>query len=226
MPSAERMIAVRPTRPAGRRKPARQLRALDRGARRRALRAPVSGAPVSRAGGAPRASRAEYGAALDADLDQDRRLPRGLRLLSAGQAPPHGRRGAGPGRPRRRPCRRPRGAGPGRHALLHGRRMARTEGARSCAGAGDGARSEGARARDVLHARDAEGRPGRRAQGRRARLLQPQSRHLGRVLRRGDHDARLPGPARHARPRPRRPASTSAAAASSGWASPRRSAPG
>ncbi len=225
MPSAERMSAVPSRRrPRASRSAAPSRWTVERD--RRAVRASVSRAPVSRAGSAPRASCGEHRAALDADLDQDRRLSRGLRLLSAGQALPHGRRGAGPARPRRGPCRRPRGAGPGRHALLHGRGVARTEGARSRAGAGDGARSEGARARDLLHARDAEGRPGRRAQGRRARLLQPQSRHRARVLRRSDHDARLPGPARHARPRPRRPASASAAAASSGWASPRRSAPG
>ena len=50
----------------------------------------------------------------------------------------------------------------GRDALLHGRRLARTEGARSAAGARDGAGSEGARPRDVLHARPAQGRARRR----------------------------------------------------------------
>ena len=39
---------------------------------------------------------------------------------------------------------------------------------------------------------------GARAQGRRPRLLQPQRRHLARVLRRDHHHAHLPGSARHA----------------------------
>jgi hypothetical protein len=51
------------------------------------------------------------------------------------------------------PPRRPTG-----DALLHGRGVARAQGARPGAGAGDGARGEDARPRGLLHARDAEGR--------------------------------------------------------------------
>ena len=99
---------------------------------------------------------------------------------------------------------RARGEGARRDALLHGRRLARAEGARPRAGARDGARREGARARDLLHARDAQGRPGRGAARRRARLLQPQPRHGAGVLRRRDHDARLRRSPRDARARARR----------------------
>ena len=105
-------------------------------ARRGAVRAAVQRSPVPRAAGAPRASRAERRAAVDAALDQDRRLPRGLRLLPAGGALPHRRR-------RTRRCstsptvvaaaRAAKAAG--RDALLHGRRVARPEGARPRAGA-------------------------------------------------------------------------------------------
>ena len=61
-------------------------------------------------------------------------------------------------------CRRGRvrREGARRVAVLHGRRVARPEGARSRAGARHGARGEGARPRDLLHARHAEGRTGRR----------------------------------------------------------------
>ena len=46
--------------------------------------------------------------------------------------------------------------------------------------------------------------PGGAARGRRPRLLQPQPRHLGILLRRDHHHAHLPGPARHPGPRARR----------------------
>ena len=47
-------------------------------------------------------------------------------------------------------------------------------------------------------------RAGGAAERSRARLLQPQSRHLAGVLRRDHHDPHLPGPPRYPRPRPRR----------------------
>ncbi len=168
-----------------------------------ALRAAVSRSHVPRAGNAPRAPRAERGAAVDADLDQDRRLPRRLRLLSAGAALRHGRRRAGIAGARDGTRGRQRGEGAGCDALLHGRRVARAERARPRTGARDGPRGEGARARDLLHARDVARRAGRGAQGRGPRLLQPQPRHGAGVLRRSDHDARLPGSTRHARARAR-----------------------
>ena len=76
------------------------------------------------------------------------------------------RRGAARCRQRRR-CRAGR-EGRRRDALLHGRRVARPEGARPRAGAGHGDGGEGARPRDLLHARHAEGRPGRAAEATRA----------------------------------------------------------
>ena len=59
---------------------------------------------------------------------------------------------------------------------------------------------------------------GRRARRRRPDRVQPQPRHLARVLRPDHHDAHLRRSARHARARRARPASRSAAAASSAWA--------
>ena len=64
-----------------------------------------------------------------------------------------------------------------------------------------------------------------RLKAQRPRLLQPQPRHLAGVLRRDHHHPHLPGPPRHARRGARRPASTSAAAASSAWARAPRTAP-
>ena len=107
--------------------------------------------------------------------------------------------------------------GGGCDALLHGRGLARTEGSRARAGAGDGEGREGARAGNLRHARHAARRPGREAQAIRPRLLQPQSGHRARVLRRHHHHPRLRRSPRHAGAQSARPASTSAAAASSAW---------
>ena len=67
--------------------------------------------------------------------------------------------------PRARGCapRRLGGQGGRSDALLHGRGVARSEGPRSRAGAGDGARGQGARPRNLRDARHAQGRPGRAA---------------------------------------------------------------
>ena len=70
--------------------------------------------------------------------------------------------------------------------------------------ADDGRGRRRPRPRDLRHARHADARAGEAAQGRRPRLLQPQPRHLRGLLRRGHHDAHLPGPPRHARRRARR----------------------
>ena len=64
----------------------------------------------------------------------------------------------------------------------------------------------------------------RRLKAAGTRLLQPQPRHLARVLRRDHHDAHLPGSAGHARSRARRRHCTCAAAASSAWARRARTA--
>ena len=131
-------------------------------------------------------------------VDQDRRLPRGLRLLlaiGARQVGPQGReidgrrRGAGRG-----------GGGQGARlaALLHGRGVARAQGPRHGQGLRDGRGREGHGAGNLHDARHAHGHAGTAAQGRRPRLLQPQYRHLARTLWRDHHDADLPGAARHA----------------------------
>ena len=114
--------------------------------------------------------------------------------------------------------------GAGRDALLHGRRVARTSdrdlepvlamvrevkalGLETCCTLG------------MLRDGQAEA-----LQGRRSRLLQPQPRHLARVLRRGDHDARLRDRLDTLEQRARGRRFRSAAAGSSGWASRARSA--
>ncbi len=90
-----------------------------------------------------------------------------------------------------------------RHPLLHGRRLARAQGARHGKGRGHGARGQGARPGNLRHARHAEGRPGAAPEGRRARLLQPQPRYRARVLRQHHLDPRVPGPPGYAGSRAR-----------------------
>ena len=129
---------------------------------------------------------AEHGADEHAAVDQDRRLPRGLRVLSAeralrrpgSEAQPLMQlaevRDARAPRPRRR-----------RHALLHGRRLPCAQGARPASDRRHDPRSARARAGDLRHARHARA-PAQAQTLKEAgpRLLQPQSRHLERVLRR------------------------------------------
>ncbi|WP_227978100.1 biotin synthase BioB [Arenimonas daejeonensis] len=92
---------------------------------------------------APRAFRPERGPGLDPAVGENRRLPRGLRLLPAGRALPHRcrsheadehRGGAGKG---------PRRQGRRRLTLLHGRRLAQPEGPRHPEGGRDDPRGEG-----------------------------------------------------------------------------------
>ncbi len=204
MPSAERMIAVRPRRPTRRRAPGKTPSRWTVARVAAPVRAAVSRSHVPRAAGAPRASCAEHRSALAADLDQDRRLSRGLRLLPAGEALSHRRR-----RERRcstsTPWSRPRGA-------------AKDEGAtRFCMGAA----WRGPKDRDLAPVLDmvrevkALGletcctlgmlKDGQ-ADGLKAAGLDYYNHNLDTsagILRRGDHDARLPGPARHAGARPR-----------------------
>ena len=89
----------------------RCLAALDASTRSRAVRPAVHRSAVPRAAGASRASRAQRRAAVDAAVDQDRRLSRGLRLLPAGGALSHGRRQRGAAGARRRGRRGARGEG-------------------------------------------------------------------------------------------------------------------
>ena len=165
------------------------------------------------------------GADFDAAVDQDRRLPGGLRLLPAERALRHRRQGREADEPRRRAGRGARRQGRRRQPLLHGRGLARAEGPRPRERLRHGRGREGARARDLRHARHADAGAGAAAEGARPRLLQPQPRHLAGVLRRDHHHAHLSGPPRHARRTCATPASMSAAAASSAWARARRTAP-
>ena len=113
--------------------------------------------------------------------------------------------------------RRRRGQGGGLGPLLHGRRLARAQGPRPRRPVRDGRRREGDGPRDLHDAGHADPRAGRPARRRRARLLQPQSRHLARILWR-DHPpaATRTGSTRWRTSAP--PAWRSAAAASSAWA--------
>ena len=87
----------------------------------------------------------------------------------------------------------------GRDALLHGRGLARcARTARVRSRARHGARRARPRHGSVLHARHAHAGAGRRARGRGAHRLQPQPRHVARVLRQHHHHAHLRRAARHA----------------------------
>ncbi|CAI8053361.1 hypothetical protein GBAR_LOCUS29180 [Geodia barretti] len=135
---------------------------------------------------------------------KDRRLPGRLRLLSAERPLRHRARsreadvtrygaGRGPARPGRR-----------RHPLLPGCRLAQPQGPRPRRGGRHGRGRQGARHGDLRHPRDAERVADGAARRCRPRLLQPQSRHLGIVLRRDHYHTHLSGPARHPGPCPRR----------------------
>src|SRR6266851_6211895 len=95
--------------------------------RARALRAPIQRPALRSAYNAPGAFRAEPRAALDAAVDQDGRLSRGLRLLPAGGTLSHGCREPGAARARRRAARGEDGSESRCHALLHGRGVARPQ---------------------------------------------------------------------------------------------------
>ena len=107
-----------------------------------------------------------------------------------------------------------------RDAVLHGRGLARARRTRDLEPvADDGARRARRSGLETCATLGhAEAGAGRDAEGRRARLLQPQPRHRAGVLREDHHHAR---PTRIGSTRSRacaRPASRSAAAASSAWA--------
>ena len=131
---------------------------LDPRRNRGPLRPAVHRARVPRGGGASGASRGGRGAAVHPAVDQDRRVPGGLRLLlaiGARQDRPQGREidgrrgGAGRG-----------GGGQGAWlaALLHGRGVARAQGPRHAAGLRDGRGREGDGAGNLHDARHADRR--------------------------------------------------------------------
>ena len=147
----------------------------------------------------------QQGPALLAALGQDRRLPRGLRLLPAGRALRHrgegreadaGARGARGGE---------EGAGRGRDPLLHGRGLARGEGRPAVRrGARDGARRARARHGGLLHARACS--PRRRRSGSRRpgstaynHNLDTSREHYGDIITTRTYEDRLRTLARRAR---------------------------
>ncbi len=131
-------------------------------------------------------------------VDEDRRLPRGLRVLPAVGAVRHRARAPAADGRRRDRRRRPQRPGPRRDPLLHGSGVARPQGPPGRARGASGRSGRVARHRDVRDVGDADAGPIRGAGRRRARLLQPQPRHLTRVLRRDHHHPHLPGSPRHA----------------------------
>ena len=98
----------------------------------------------------------DRGPGLHAAVGEDRRLPRGLRLLPAGRALPHRRRRHEADEHRGRGREGPPGARRRRLALLHGRRVALAEGPRHPEGRRDDPRGEGARPGNLRDARHAQ----------------------------------------------------------------------
>ncbi len=169
------------------------------------------------------APRPLAGAGLRPALGQDGGLPRGLRLLPAGGALSHGRRGAASDGRRRRPGRRPARPGttarPGSAWAPPGARSATTRQFDRVLEMVRGVKALGAGG--LLHPRHAHRRPGAAPEGGRARRLQPQPRLLRGVLRPDHLDADLRGSTADPASTSARRASRSAAAGSSAWARPR-----
>ena len=188
--------------------PRRGAHRLDAGRGPRRLPAAVQRPAVSRAASAPRELRAEPGASQHVVVGQDGRLPGRLQVLPAERALRH--------RPRPRRvdagsrCGRGRAGrqGTGCNPVLHGGGVSQPEAKAARTSEADGARSARTGPGDLRNARHVDAAAGRRAQGRRARLLQSQPRHVARVLWRSHHDAHLPGSPRYvaggARCRPQR----------------------
>ena len=100
--------------------------------------------------------RPEPGPGQHPAVDQDRRMPGGLRLLPAERALRDHCRARRPDGPRRRRRCGPRGAAGRRDPFLHGRRVPQSEAEAARAHQGDGPRSAGARPRDLRDARHAD----------------------------------------------------------------------
>ena len=191
----------------------------------RAVRAAVSRTAVPGRAASTGAFRSGRGADLDAAVDQDRRLPGGLRLLPAGGALRHRRQGREADGARRRAGRGARGQGRRRHALLHGRGLARAEGPRSRQRLRHGRGRQGARAGNLRHARHADADAGRPPQETPASTT---TTTTSTPRRSTTARSSPPAPTRTGStrwPRCAPPASMSAAAASSAWAKARTTAP-
>ena len=168
--------------------------------------------------GAPRQFRSGRGPGLDAAVDQDRRLPGGLRLLPAERQLRHRRQGREADEPRQGSGRGAGREGCRREPLLHGRRLARAQGPRPRQGLRDDRGRARDGARDLRHARHAEQCAGEAAERIRASITTttistPRRNSMARSSPRA--------PIRSGSTRSimcATPASMSAAAASSAWA--------
>ena len=154
----------------------------------------------------------------DPAVDQDRRLPRGLRVLSAERALRHRPRARDAGAARRSPHTRAGREGCRRDPLLHGRGLALTEEARRRSRRRNDPRSARARHGDLRHARHAQHRSGAGTEGRRASTTTTTTSTRARSsTARSSPRAPTRIVSTHW-PRCARPDSMSAVAASSAWA--------
>ena len=183
---------------------------------------PLTELLFQRADRSPPLPRSRNRPALHAAEHQDRRLPGRLRLLSAERALQHGRRARRADEAGGRAGGGAAGARERIDALLHGRGLARSARRRGVrCGALDGGRRGGARHGSLHDARHADGRAGAPSEVGRPHRLQPQPRHVARVLsERSSRRARIRNGSTRCSAC-RTPASASAAAASSAWASRR-----
>ena len=136
---------------------------------------------------------------LDLAVDQDRRLPGGLRLLPAGGALRHRRQGRKADErstrcwPRRAPA---KAGGASRFCMGAAWRSPKDRDLDQVCAMVEGVKALGLETCATLGM--LTGDQAQRLQAGRPRLLQPQPRHLAGILRRHHHHAHLSGPARHA----------------------------
>ena len=158
------------------------------------------------------------GAGLDAAFDQDRRLPGGLRLLSAEREIRHRRQGREADEPRQGAGRGAGGEGCRREPILHGRGLARAEGPRPRQGLRHDRGRARDGARDLRHARHADQCAGEAAEGSPASIT---TTTISTPRRNSTARSSPRAPIRSGSTRSimcATPASMSAAAASSAWA--------
>ena len=147
------------------------------------------------------AFRSDRSADFDAAVDQDRRLPGGLRLLPAKRALRHRRRGReadGGRRGARRSARREGSAAPPASAWARPGARRRTAISTPVCAMVEGVKALGLETCATLGM--LTGAQAQRLKDAGPRLLQPQPRHLAGILRRDHHHAHLSGSAGHARP--------------------------
>jgi hypothetical protein len=154
-------------RPGVRRRPAR----LDGGGNKGPAGPAVPRPALPRTDSAPSVFRPARGAGFHPAVDQDRRLPRGLRLLPTSPAVRYGRRGQSDNAGRRRAGACPGGKGRRRLPVLHGRGLAVAEGPRPGRCLRHGRGRALARHGDLRDAGHADRAAGQAAEAGRAGLL-------------------------------------------------------